>query len=88
MTFSSLTEADRERMLETIGVADIEDLFADIPAAVRFDRPLDVGPALTEQELVAHMTELAERNVRHRPRAVVPGRRHVRPLRAGGGRHW
>jgi glycine dehydrogenase subunit 1 len=63
VSFGSLTQADRERMLETIGVADIEGLFGDIPEAVRLDRPLDVGPALTEQELVAHLTELAERNV-------------------------
>jgi glycine dehydrogenase subunit 1 len=63
VSFGSLTQADRERMLETIGVADIEGLFADIPEAVRMDRPLDVEAALTEQELVAHMSELADRNI-------------------------
>ena len=60
--YLSLTGADREQMLATIGVSSIEELFAEIPAGVRFDRELDVPPALTEQELVAHLTELAARN--------------------------
>ncbi|MGN6380160.1 MAG: aminomethyl-transferring glycine dehydrogenase subunit GcvPA [Gaiellales bacterium] len=62
MSFGSLTQADRERMLDAIGVDDIEDLFRDIPDDVRLGRALDVGPALTEQELVAHLAELAGRN--------------------------
>jgi glycine dehydrogenase subunit 1 len=63
VTFTALTDADRDAMLETIGVASIEELFADIPAAVRLDRALDVDPALTESELMAHLAELAGRNV-------------------------
>jgi glycine dehydrogenase subunit 1 len=59
----SLTDADREAMLASVGVATIEELFADIPAGVRFGRELDLEPALSEQEIVAHLTELAERNV-------------------------
>ncbi|HEU0194426.1 MAG TPA: aminomethyl-transferring glycine dehydrogenase subunit GcvPA [Gaiellales bacterium] len=62
MSFGSLTDSDRERMLQTIGVPSVEALFADIPEAVRMDRPLDLEPALTEQELVAHLAELAGRN--------------------------
>jgi glycine dehydrogenase subunit 1 len=58
-----LTDADREAMLETIGVASVEELFRDIPQRLRFDRPLDLEPALSEQELVAHLGELAARNV-------------------------
>jgi glycine cleavage system P protein (glycine dehydrogenase) subunit 1 len=50
-------------MLETIGVSTIDELFADIPEGVRFRRALDVPPALSEQELVAHLSELAAKNV-------------------------
>ena len=50
-------------MLETIGVSSINKLFADVPAGVRFDRALDVSPALSEQELVAHLSELAAKNI-------------------------
>ena len=63
MGYLSLTPADREEMLATIGVASLEDLFADIPTGVRFGRALDVPAALTEQELVEHLSELAARNV-------------------------
>jgi glycine cleavage system P protein (glycine dehydrogenase) subunit 1 len=63
VSFLSLTERDREAMLETIGVRSIDDLFADIPDAVRMRRPLDLEPALSEPELVAHLSELASRNV-------------------------
>jgi glycine dehydrogenase subunit 1 len=59
----SLTDSDREAMLAAIGASTVEDLFADIPEAFRFRRQLDLEPALAEQEIVAHLTELAERNV-------------------------
>src|SRR6476620_508875 len=50
-------------MLETIGVESVEELFRDIPRGVRFDRGLELEPALTEHELVEHLEELAARNV-------------------------
>jgi glycine dehydrogenase subunit 1 len=59
----SLTDADREAMLAAVGVTTVEELFADIPEGVRFRRELDLEPALAEQEIVAHLTDLAERNV-------------------------
>ncbi len=62
LPFLSLTDDDREEMLAAIGVASVEELFADIPEAVRFRGALALEPALSEQEIVAHMTELAERN--------------------------
>jgi glycine dehydrogenase subunit 1 len=63
VSYLSLTDADREQMLAAIGVSSLEDLFADIPAGVRFDRGLDVPPALTEAELQRHLEELAGKNV-------------------------
>jgi len=60
--FLSLTEADREEMLGTIGVSSIDDLFEQIPRVVRFDRELALERALSESELVAHLEELAGRN--------------------------
>src|SRR6476661_7281789 len=50
-------------MLAAIGVASVEELFRDIPEGVRFGRELDIGPALSEQELSRHLEELAARNV-------------------------
>jgi glycine dehydrogenase subunit 1 len=63
VSFLSLTERDREAMLAAIGVSSVEELFAEIPEGVRFQRELDLEPALSEPELVAHLEELAARNV-------------------------
>jgi glycine dehydrogenase subunit 1 len=63
VSFLSLTEQDREQMLEAIGVDSIDELFEQIPVAVRLSRPLHLEPALSEPELVAHLSELASRNV-------------------------
>jgi glycine dehydrogenase subunit 1 len=59
----SVTGADRRAMLEAIGVSSIEELFEQVPEAVRLGRPLELEPALSEPELVAHLEELAARNV-------------------------
>jgi glycine cleavage system P protein (glycine dehydrogenase) subunit 1 len=61
--YLSLTPADREAMLETIGVGSVDELFQDLPAAVRFERELALGPPLSEQELTRQLEELAARNV-------------------------
>jgi len=61
--YLSLTEADREAMLAAIGVASVDELFQDIPEGVRFQGRLALEPPLSEQELVSHLTDLAERNV-------------------------
>src|SRR5205823_7681778 len=63
VSFLSLTDSDREAMLAAVGVDSIDDLFADIPAGVRFGRELDLEPPLTEAELLRHLEELAARNV-------------------------
>jgi glycine dehydrogenase subunit 1 len=62
--YTSATEADRREMLATIGVSSIEELFAEIPAGVRLDRPLiGLGDGLSEQEVFAEFRALAARNV-------------------------
>src|SRR5262245_24268346 len=63
MRYLSLTDADREAMLAEIGVDSVDELFRDIPEGVRFQGRLDLEPPLPEQDLVAHLRELAERNV-------------------------
>jgi glycine dehydrogenase subunit 1 len=63
MSYLSLTDADRKEMLAAIGVASVEELFQQVPAGVRFDRELDLPPALGEAELARHLEELAARNV-------------------------
>ena len=38
-------------MLQAIGVSSIEDLFGEIPAGLRLDRPLELDEGLSEQEV-------------------------------------
>jgi glycine dehydrogenase subunit 1 len=61
--YTSVTDADRREMLETIGVASIEELFADIPVRLRLDRPLAFDQGLSEQEVFAELRALAATNV-------------------------
>ncbi|EPR30034.1 Glycine dehydrogenase [decarboxylating] [Geobacillus sp. WSUCF1] len=57
-----MTEEDKQEMLKTIGVASIDDLFADIPEQVRFRGELKVKPAKSEPELWKELAALAEKN--------------------------
>src|SRR4051812_23371186 len=50
-------------MLERIGVESIEALFEAIPERVRLGRALDLPPGRPEQEVFAHLREMASRNV-------------------------
>jgi glycine dehydrogenase subunit 1 len=62
-TYTAVTDADREAMLSAIGVEEVEDLFAGIPADLRLDHPLDLPPGAPEQDVYAHLRDLAARNV-------------------------
>ena len=56
-------DADRRRMLDAIGVADLDALIdAAVPAAIRTDRPLDLPASRTEPELLAELRAIADRN--------------------------
>ena len=52
MRYLDATEQERDAMLHTIGVASLEQLFADIPAALRLQQPLALPAPLSEQELL------------------------------------
>jgi glycine dehydrogenase subunit 1 len=62
--YTSITPHDLDAMLEAIGVPSVEALFdRQIPEAVRLRRPLDLPAGKPEQEVFAHLRELAARNV-------------------------
>ena len=69
MRFLPHTDADREAMLARIGVASIDDLFADIPADKRLQGLLDLPPAKGELEVERILGRMAGRNV---PAGSVP----------------
>jgi glycine dehydrogenase subunit 1 len=62
--YTSTTPEDRAAMLAAIGVSSVEELFErQIPEAVRLRRALDLPPGLPEQDVYAHLRELAARNI-------------------------
>jgi len=53
----------RDAMLQAIGAATVDDLYAEIPASLRLGRPLDLPePLESEAELVRHVEGLLNRN--------------------------
>src|SRR4051795_7954713 len=61
--YTSATDADRQEMLDAIGVGSIDELFADVPEGVWLGRPLDIPGGLSEPEVYARLRDLAARNV-------------------------
>jgi glycine dehydrogenase subunit 1 len=61
--YTTTTASDAAEMLEAIGVASLEQLFDEqVPAGVRLGRELDLPPGLPEQDVYAHLRDLAARN--------------------------
>jgi glycine dehydrogenase subunit 1 len=60
--YTSVTDADLREMLAEIGVPSLEDLFADIPAQLRLERPLRIDDGCSEQEVFDELRALAARN--------------------------
>src|SRR5690348_9656138 len=56
------TPEDQRAMLAAIGVSSIEELFANIPAQLRLNHPLQVPEALSEIELTTQVRQLAAQN--------------------------
>ncbi|MGB3634412.1 MAG: aminomethyl-transferring glycine dehydrogenase subunit GcvPA [Rubrobacteraceae bacterium] len=59
--FTPHTEADVEEMLDAIGVASLDDLFADV--SPKFEQDLDLPPVLSEYEALKGVDDLAKKNV-------------------------
>ena len=57
------TEDDVRKMLRAIGVSSLDDLFADIPQALKLKRSLDLPAPLAEQGVWDLMRRMAGKNV-------------------------
>ena len=61
--YTATTAEDLRAMLEAIGVGSVDELFdRQIPAAVRLGRALELPAGMAEQDVYAHLRELASRN--------------------------
>ena len=63
-TYTAVTDTDLREMLAEIGVASIEEIFdRQVPAEVRLGRALDLPAGMAEQDVYAHLRDLAAKNV-------------------------
>ncbi|WP_300975226.1 aminomethyl-transferring glycine dehydrogenase subunit GcvPA [Sphingomonas sp. LHG3406-1] len=70
MRYLPLSNADRSAMLDTIGVAHVDELFRDVPEEARLDGPIrDLPLHASEMEVERHLTALSRKNV---PAADAP----------------
>ncbi len=63
MRFIPHTEQDIREMLETVGIQNVDELFAGIPAELRLGKKaLKLPSALSESEIVATLRQMQKRN--------------------------
>ncbi len=60
--YTATTATDLKAMLDAIGASSIEELFDAIPDGVRLRRELDLPAGMPEQDVYAHLLDLARRN--------------------------
>jgi glycine dehydrogenase subunit 1 len=60
--FAPHTEDDISEMLAALGLSSLDELFGEIPADVRLDRPLNIPDGVSEMELIHDMRTLAAGN--------------------------
>ena len=58
------TPAERQQMLEAIGLKDYRDLYKDVPEEMYLDRPLNIPAGMSELEVRRAVTSMAEKNTR------------------------
>ena len=61
MSYIPNTEADKQAMLEAIGVASVADLFEAVPERARFPQ-LTLPKPLSEMEILAELTAMSDKN--------------------------
>jgi glycine dehydrogenase subunit 1 len=71
MDYVPHTPEDQKKMMQTIGIADLDELFVDIPEKLRRLQALKLPPARSEQEVWGLMQQLSEQNTI--PRITLTG---------------
>ena len=63
MRYLPLTKNDREEMLSTIGVNNIDELFSNIAEKVSINPKFDLPNHKTEMEVEKHLSLLSDKNL-------------------------
>ncbi|MCH7995879.1 MAG: aminomethyl-transferring glycine dehydrogenase subunit GcvPA [Planctomycetes bacterium] len=62
MKYTQTSDTDVKRMLQTIGVKSIDELFSTVPESLRLGRDLDIPEGVSELELLRDVNALGKRN--------------------------
>ncbi|MEP6716997.1 MAG: aminomethyl-transferring glycine dehydrogenase subunit GcvPA [Terriglobia bacterium] len=60
MRYLPKSDSERQEMLKACGLRSAEELFSQIPADARLNRPLDLAPGISEYEIVDYFRARAE----------------------------
>lgn len=71
MNYCPHTPDDIQQMKATVGINELEELFADIPEKFRLKNLSDLPPALSEQQTMSWMRDIAGNNIL--PRLTLTG---------------
>ena len=63
MPFIPHTHADKESMLDTLGIASIADLFDEIPDRIKCDSLPDIPDGISEMAMLRHMAHRAQEDM-------------------------
>jgi len=75
------SDAERQEMLAACGLGSADELFAQIPAEARLNRPLNLAPGISEYEIVDYFKSLAAKNSGPFPSFLGAGvYNHYRPV--------
>lgn len=73
------TAAEREKMLASIGLGSMDELYRDVPAALKLGRELDLGKPMSELELIKLFKDLTKCDAQSLPlfRGASAYRRYI-----------
>lgn len=57
------TDLERKKMLESIGINNVEELFIDIPENVKLNRRLDINGPMSELEVSKEIKDISNKNL-------------------------
>jgi glycine dehydrogenase subunit 1 len=62
MSYISLSNEDKKKMLAAIGISSVDELFCCVPEEIRLQKKLSLPAALTEPELISYFEALGKKN--------------------------
>ena len=63
MNYISITQDQRAKMMQRVGVSQVDELYLTIPESAKLNRDLDIAGGYSEIEIAAKLAELSNENI-------------------------